>query len=153
MKTVQNTLLSAIAATSAMTLFSYIVSKKEGENFKEPRLLGEFVKKSFDTNKRTSQPLGWALHYLTGVGFAGAYKALLKIGKKRPTSQNGLLYGALAAAFGVATWRVLFKTHSNPPKTDQEGFNVQLIAAHPIFGLILSAFKGDKKSQRIGKSL
>lgn len=149
MTTVKNTVLSAIAATSAMTLFSYIVSKKEEENFKEPRLLGDFIEKSFDTSKRTSKPLGWALHYLTGIGFACAYKAFLRVGEKRPTTKNGLLYGALAAAAGVVTWGVLFKSHNNPPKTHREAFYVQLIIAHLIFGLTLSAFRGKKKSKSL----
>ena len=145
MTTVRNTVLSALTATSAMTLFSYIISKKEGENFKEPKLLGDFVKRSFNTNEETSQPMGWALHYLTGVAFTGAYKGFLSLVQKRPTAKNGLLYGALAGGAGVAMWSVLFKNHHNPPKTHREGFYTQLIIAHVIFGLTLSTFISKKK--------
>jgi hypothetical protein len=141
MATVRNTLISAIAATSTMTLFSYMVSEKEGENFKEPKLLGDFVKRSLNTSENTSRPLGWGLHYLTGVAFTGTYNVLLSLGKKRPTVKNGLLYGLLAAGTGVVTWSILYKNHHNPPKTHREGFYAQLVIAHVIFGLTLSAFK------------
>ena len=147
MKTIRNTLLSSITATSTMTLFSYIISKKEKENFREPKLLGDFVRKSFHTSKKESRYLGWALHYVTGVGFTGAYDVLLSLGRKRPTVKNGLLYGAIAGGAGVIMWRVLFKNHHNPPKTHKEGFYLQLVLAHVIFGLTLSAFK-DKKTPR-----
>ncbi|MCE7042861.1 hypothetical protein [Dyadobacter sp. CY312] len=153
MKPFRNTLISAVTATSTMTLFSYIVSKKEGENFKEPKLLGDFVKKSFNTSEKASKSLGWGLHFLTGVGFAGAYKVLLSLGKKRSTVKNGLLYGLLAGGAGVVTWSLLFKNHHNPPKTHRTGFYTQLVIAHVIFGLTLSAFKGEKKSRKISKSI
>jgi hypothetical protein len=144
MITVRNTVLAAIAATSTMTLFSYIVSKKEGENFKEPELLGEFINKSFDTSKKASEPLGWVVHYITGVGFTGAYKMLLSLTNRKPNVQNGISFGTFAGAIGVLTWNTLFKNHSNPPKTHRIGYYAQLMIAHLIFGLTLSIFSNKR---------
>ncbi|WP_147300309.1 hypothetical protein [Dyadobacter luteus] len=141
MKSVRNTLLCSIVATSTMTLFSYSISKKEGENFEEPKLLGNFVKKTFQTSKKASAFSGWGLHYLTGVVFAVVYKLLLGSANKRPSAANGLLYGTLAGGAGVVSWDILFKNHRNPPQTDRKGFYTQLVIAHIIFGLTLSAFR------------
>lgn len=141
MKPVSNIIISGLAATSAMTLFSYIVSDRQDENFREPDLLAAFLKKSFDTGKEISPPLGWATHYLIGTGFATGYTLLLRLAGTRPSSKNGILYGALAGATGLAWWKVLFENHPNPPKTHRKGFYAQLIIAHLIFGLTLSAFK------------
>ena len=38
-----NVLLAAAAGTAAMTLFSYLVSRKKNKDFREPRLLGKMV--------------------------------------------------------------------------------------------------------------
>ncbi|REA63639.1 hypothetical protein DSL64_04150 [Dyadobacter luteus] len=72
-----------------MTLFSYSISKKEGENFEDPKLLGNFVKKTFHTSKKASTFSGWGLHYLTGVVFTVAYKLLLGSVNRRPLLQTG----------------------------------------------------------------
>lgn len=145
MKPVSNTILAAVAATSAMTLFSYIASNREDENFREPELLASFLKRSADTGEKLSPPLGWVSHYLVGAGFAAGYKLLLRLADRRPSSGNGLLYGAFAGATGLAWWKVLFENHPNPPKTHRKGFYAQLMIAHLIFGLTLSAFKNKRK--------
>lgn len=141
MNTIRNTVLSAVAATSTMTLFSYFVSDQEGKNFKEPKLLGDFFKRTFNSNEKTSTLMGWTIHYLTGVGFAGVYQIFLGCGFKRPTVKNGLLYGAVAGGIGVLIWNTLFKNHPNPPKTHRKGYYLQLVVAHLIFGVTLSALK------------
>jgi hypothetical protein len=145
MKIIHNTVLSAIAATSAMTWFSYFISKKKNENFKEPKLLGDLVQRSLGTKSSGSQSLGWALHYLIGTGFTAIYKILLRYRSKKPSLKNGFQYGALAGGIGVLAWKVLFKNHNNPPKTNRKEFYTQLIFAHLIFGLTLSAFKNKRK--------
>jgi hypothetical protein len=141
-----HTALSAAAATSTMTLFSYIVSDKEGENFREPDLLGGFLEKSFGIKEKISQPLGWVSHYLIGAGFAAGYKFLLNTAETQPSPKNGILYGAFAGLAGILSWKVSFENHPNPPKTHRKGFYAQLMVAHLIFGLTLSAFKNKRDS-------
>jgi hypothetical protein len=138
------TIFSAAIATTTMTLFSYIVSKKEKENFKEPKLLGDFVERTVPIHQKSSYPLGWFMHYLTGIAFAGIYRTLLNYKTIQPGMKDGAIYGFLAGGAGVLTWNTLFKTHPNPPQTDRKEFYAQLIVAHVIFGVTLSLFNGNK---------
>jgi hypothetical protein len=144
MKPVTNTLLAAATATSAMTLFSYIASHKEDENFSEPKLLATFLERSLNIEKEAAPPLGWLSHYLIGAGFGVGYKLFLKLGKTQASPLNGLLYGAAAGASGILWWKTMFENHPNPPKTHRKGYYTQLMIAHLIFGVTLSAFK-DKR--------
>ncbi|MCF2488596.1 hypothetical protein [Dyadobacter sp. CY347] len=144
MKPATKTLLAAATATSAMTLFSYIASHKEDENFSEPALLATLLERSLDIKKEASPPLGWITHYLIGAGFGVGYKLLLKLGKIPASPQNGLLYGAFGGAVGILWWKTMLENHPNPPKTHRKGYYTQLMIAHMIFGLTMSAFK-DKR--------
>jgi hypothetical protein len=138
MKPVHNTLGAAVAATTAMTLFSYILSKKKGENFREPALLADYAKRNLGTSKKKSQPLGWATHYVVGLGFAIGYRLLLRATRLRPSPKNGIPFGAAAGVIGIFWWKNLFERHLLPPNTSKKRFFRQLIVAHLIFGLVLS---------------
>jgi len=145
MKPVTNTVISSVAATSAMTLFSYAVSDQEQENFREPDLLATFLGRTCRIGKEASLPIGWASHYLIGAGFAVAYKLFLKNKNLTPAAKNGLLFGGAAGLVGILSWETLFQTHHAPPKTKKKGFYAQLMVAHLIFGATLSVFKNKQK--------
>jgi hypothetical protein len=152
MKPISNIIYSSALATSAMTLFSYVVSEKENKNFKEPQLLGTFLRNSCDCQKviasdRLWKLAGWGLHYGIGLGFAAGYKSFIGLTGAKTSFRNGLLYGALAGVTGILTWQSLFKIHPSPPKTHRTMFYGQLFVAHLIFGLTMSAM--EKKRNKL----
>src|SRR6187402_1545068 len=86
-----------IAGTTAFTLFSYLLSKKTGKNFKEPELIGKMINRSVDgADKDTSQFAGWLSHYLIGISFAAAYKELVDKTGMKPSVTNGIIVGAVS---------------------------------------------------------
>ena len=67
-------LVATLLATSAMTLFSYIISAGFRELYKEPVLLA-FLMTSFDFKLSTRQKVifAWCLHYLIGLLFVVSF--------------------------------------------------------------------------------
>ncbi|MCF0054522.1 hypothetical protein [Dyadobacter sp. CY356] len=140
MKPAAKVVLSSVAATSAMTFFSYMVSDQKNKNFREPELLADFFE-SVDVKEKISLPSGWVTHYLIGAGFAAGYKLFLKFENKKATFRNGLFYGAIAGLTGILSWQMLFQNQHGIHKTNKKGFYAQLIIAHIIFGLTLAAIE------------
>lgn len=138
MKAAHQTTLAAIAATSSMTLFSIIASKYEGQNFREPELLGTFISKTLKTDNNTSKQLGWATHYLIGIGWAAAYGMVLKSVKERSDLKNGLLFGTFGGIAAIFAWQKLFENHPAPPQINRNKFRLQLFVAHQIYGTVLA---------------
>jgi len=144
MTTVRQIITSSVAATSAMTAFSYLLSEQKEENFREPQLLAGFVGRNLNIPDKTALPVAWVAHYLIGTGFTTGYSLIQRQKDTKPTAKNGLCYGAMAGCVGVLVWKTLFDSHTNPPKTHRKGFYAQLLVTHLIFGLTLSAFKRRK---------
>ena len=72
-------IIPAIVGTSAMTLFSYLVSESKSENFREPVVLAHLIKRlpnSFSKDK--AQIAGWSAHYATGLLFVIFYNEIWK---------------------------------------------------------------------------
>ena len=65
---------TTIAATSMMTVFSYVISESFQKLYKEPVLL-EFLMSSFHFELTASQKkvAAWCVHYLVGLLFAIIY--------------------------------------------------------------------------------
>jgi hypothetical protein len=124
----------SLAGTTAMTLFSYLISDKKKKNYSEPELLAAMVHNvAPKLDKKTALSAGWALHYAIGVGMMTAFRAASKKGSvTRP-----LVFGIVGGLIGVAAWRAMFKKHPNPPAADRKGFYKQLVPAHVIFCLPL----------------
>ncbi|MCF2446675.1 hypothetical protein L0657_22145 [Dyadobacter sp. CY345] len=145
MKPIIKTVISSLAATTAMTLFSYAVSDHEKENFREPDLLATFIGRTCGVGKEASQPMGWASHYLIGAGFAIAYLLFFKNTNLKSSVKNGILFGGGAGLVGILSWETLFQTHSAPPRTNKKEFYAQLMVAHIIFATTLALFKNNRK--------
>jgi hypothetical protein len=133
-KTINKILTSAIAGTTAMTLFSYIVSDSKKENFREPEVLAKMIKKLVpQTEKETAQLEGWLTHYGIGLLFCLMYVYLWK-NRIYPTLKSGLLLGAASGGLGIAAWHLTFKAHPNPPFKNLKKYYGHLFLAHLIFG-------------------
>lgn len=136
MNKTENTLLSASAGTTAMTLFSYLVSLTARENFSEPEHLGTMMHRLVPgSSKQASQAAGWGAHYAVGMLFVLAYQELWKTGKIKKSIKNGIILGALSGAFALLVWKTTMKSHPAPPWIDFTKFYMQLVPAHIVFAV------------------
>lgn len=129
-------LISTIAATSAMTLFSYAVSASAREVYKEPLLL-TYVLTALHLKLPANFKivLAWALHYLIGLFFVIGYHFLWINDYMELSLFSGLFLGAVSGIIGIIGWIILFKIIPKRPAIDFKGYYLQLFIAHVIFGL------------------
>ena len=129
-------LVSGVAGTSFMTLFSYLVSIADGENFSEPDRLGQLAKRLVPKlSKEQRQALGWLGHYGVGLLFALVYVELWHRGKLKPDFGTCLWLGGLSGLLAVTIWKTTFKVHPLPPLLSFNKYYLQLIPAHVIFAV------------------
>ncbi|WP_423146036.1 hypothetical protein [Rubrolithibacter danxiaensis] len=126
---------SGLTGTSAMTLFSYIVSENKEKNFKEPEVLAQLLQNMLpQIKKEPTQVAGWSMHYSMGMIFALIYEYLWQERKVKPTIKNGLILGGLSGLAGIMVWKLVFKIHPNPPKLHFNRYYGHLFLAHLVFG-------------------
>jgi hypothetical protein len=130
-------IFSAIAATSVMTLFSYVVSESARELYKEPVLL-TYLLSSFkiEVSAPTKVFLGWFLHYIIGIAFVIVYHLLWFYDIAEISWLAAFLFGAISGVIGILGWILLFEITPKKPNIDFDGYYKQLFAAHIIFGLV-----------------
>jgi hypothetical protein len=129
-----NTLLAAFLGTSAMTLFSYLVSRKKNKDFREPRLLGKMVYRAVpEIKKPESKVAGWILHCTTGLVFTIIYAELLKNKKLKSNVPDGIILGLINGVVAVGIWKATFSLHPDPPQIHFKDFYKHLILAHVVF--------------------
>lgn len=131
---IANILLAATVGTTAMTMFSYLVSKKKNKDFREPRLLGKMVYRAVpDIQKKDSKVIGWILHGSTGLAFTILYKILLEKTRLKSNVTEGILLGFVNGVAAVAIWKSVFSLHPDPPQIKFKDFYGHLILAHIVF--------------------
>lgn len=129
---------AAVVGTSFMTLYSYIIAKKEKKKFLEPQLLNELIDNSEtlpDVEGSKTHPAGWAAHYGVGLLFIAAYYILWKRSLHAPGIAKGLAIGAASGVLAIVSWEIMFTASDNPPQTDRYGYYKQLFVAHLIFSV------------------
>lgn len=133
-------LSSAIVGTSAMTLFSYLVSEIENKNFSEPEVLSQLIKRlpKISNSESSAEISGWLGHYAIGILFVAIYDELWKDKKIKPSLTSGALLGAASGLAGVAAWKSIFEIHPNPPAMNLKKYFGHLIIAHIVFGIFSS---------------
>jgi hypothetical protein len=132
----ENTLLSALAGTTVMTLFSYLVSMVVRENFSEPEHLGTMMHRLVPgSSKKITQIAGWGTHYAVGLLFVLGYQELWNTGKIKKSIRNGIILGALSGGLAVLVWKATMKSHPAPPWIDFTKFYIQLVPAHIVFAV------------------
>lgn len=132
---------TSLAATLAMTAFSYGFSYMVKGNYKEPQLLNYLLAKIPSTKKsffKSGDIIGWLIHFITGFLFVVLFAIISFHYSIKPTAGVGLIYGFIIGLIGVIIWSILFKLHPSPPKTNRVLFFTQLIIAHIIFGLVMA---------------
>lgn len=134
-------LLATIAATSAMTLFSYVVSASFRELYKEPVLLTFLLAQlKIDVSIQAKATLAWLLHYFIGLIFVFIYYLLWFHNILKLSFLNAFLLGATSGIIGIIGWMILFRLADYKPKIDFKGYYIQLFFAHIIFGLTAALF-------------
>lgn len=132
-------LLPSVAGTSAMTLFSYLVSESKNRNFREPEVLGQLIQrmpKGF--LKEHAQFAGWFIHYAIGVIFMVFYNELWKQKRIQPSLTSGAVLGGVSGLAGIIGWKGMFEVHPNPPTKNLKSFFGHLMLAHVVFGIFCS---------------
>lgn len=129
-------IFSSIVGTSAMTIFSHLVSASENKNFSEPKVLGQLIKRLLRSNSgNKSKIAGWSLHYVIGFLFVAFYNELWKRKVINPTLTSGVLLGASSGLAGITGWKFMFELHPNPPAKNLKQFFGHLMLAHIVFGI------------------
>lgn len=132
-------LASAIIGTSAMTLFSYLISRSENRNYREPEILSQLVKRlPIDASKESADIAGWLAHYTVGTLFVAIYNELWKRKKIEPGLTSGALLGAVSGLVGISGWKIVFNIHPDPPIKNLKTYFGHLILAHIVFGIFSS---------------
>ncbi|MGE5943964.1 MAG: hypothetical protein ACM31G_06455 [Flavobacteriales bacterium] len=145
------TLISAIVGTTAMTLFSYIVSESKNKNFREPEVLGQLVERLPNKiSNKSAQITGWGTHYAIGILFMLIYTKLLEQTKAKTSLTSGTLLSITSGLTGIMGWKGMFEGHPNPPSKNLKSFFGHLMLAHIVFGIFsASSYKlmnGNKNS-------
>ena len=133
-------ILVAIGATSAMTWFSYVMSKSFQELYKEPVLLSFALKKTnISLSKKSQKTLGWLIHYIIGFLFVVGYH-IVWVKNMLPVSPlSALILGVISGVIGILSWIVIFKMTDHQPPIDFKGYYIQLFFAHIIFAFTATA--------------
>jgi hypothetical protein len=137
--TIEESLLSGVTGTTAMTAYSYLVSDGKEKWFKEPEILNQLLfriqqQRKISVEKEKHHIAGFLLHYCTGTLFSGFYHAVWKKKFKANGLLNGLAFGLTFGLLGISIWKTVFKLHPHPPKIDLKSYIGHLIIAHLIFG-------------------
>jgi len=150
-----NIIIASIVGTSFMTLYSYIISKREKDQFVEPVLINELIDRSevlpdIDNAEKAVHPAGWLGHYGIGVAFVLAYYILWRRSLTSPSIAKGLAIGAASGLVGIGSWKIMFAANDNPPQNDRYKYYRQLFIAHLIFTVF--ALYGYKLPDYLSKS-
>jgi hypothetical protein len=128
----------SIAATSAMTLFSYAASTRFRELYKEPVLLAYvLIRLKFDLPIKST--IGWLLHYVIGFLFVLGYHILWHKNILPISILSALLLGVLSGIIGILSWMFIFKITDHEPTVDFKGYYLQLFVSHIIFAAVATA--------------
>ena len=130
-------LITTIAATSLMTLFSYVVSASARELYKEPVLLTYLLSSlKIEVSPQIKTFLAWLLHYIIGLLFVLIYHYLWVYDLVEMSWPAAFLLGAASGIIGIFGWILLFKIVPQKPNINFKGYYVQLFFAHIIFGVV-----------------
>lgn len=128
-------LFSGIIGTSAMTIFSYLVSELMSENFREPEIQTILIKNILPTAKQYAPFLAWSLHYFIGFSFVFIYVRLWDYNKLKSNIESGMFLGAVSGIVGIIGWWFTLKIYPNLPIINPKHFFILLFFAHIILGL------------------
>jgi hypothetical protein len=131
----QKVLFSGASATTAMTLFSFIVSDITGKHYKETDLLKRYLQKP-GMKEDLAAFIAWTAHYTVGELFAMLYHLHWKKKNEAPSAANGALLGACSGVIAILTWKKILQTCPNLKLTNRSDYYRHLLIAHIVFGIV-----------------
>jgi len=133
-------IIVTIAATTAMTFFSYVMSNTFRELYKEPVLLTFVLEKlKINLSEKSKQIWAWLIHYFIGLLFVIGYHLLWSDHILPISPLIAVIFGAISGIIGIIGWFFLFKITHHQPQIDFKGYYIQLFFAHVIFGIVATA--------------
>lgn len=126
---------AALTGTTVMSAFSYIVSKKENKQFREPELLNKLISR-MPMEVRTSKEsiVGWAVHYIVGLMFCTLYDRIWQRLTPAERMLTALPIGAFSGIVGAIVWKSTLKLHPFPPIIGYKKYYLHIVLAHVVFG-------------------
>ena len=130
-------LYSSLAATSAMTVFSYAFSFLTGTNLREPHILAQLTSRLIPWQaKKKNIFTGWLLHYAVGLLFTEMYIQFWKNSSPNTEKRAGLIFGGLMGLAAILIWKFTLFVHPFPSAINFELFSLNLFLGHLVFGII-----------------
>lgn len=128
---------ASVAATSAMTLCSYVFSAVCKKNYREPQHLAGLAQEDDPAGSPLKhRATGWLLHYTAGVIWAIAYA--VPIGEHRLSSRTrSTILGAGSGLLAGMVWKLALNKHPHTARRVHPTFFVQLVPAHVVFAITL----------------
>jgi Na+/proline symporter len=123
---------AGLYGTTAMTAFSYALSAKKKNDFREPALLAKMLHRK-GLKKSTAKISGWLIHYAVGFLFTAAYSMIWEK-KNARLLPSGTAMGGICGLIGVAAWKITLQQQTFPPLLNYRKFYRQLVIAHLFFG-------------------
>jgi hypothetical protein len=129
---------AAVAGTTVMTAFSYLISGRRKKSVREPELLGSLTQGLFPSLKnRKATIAGWELHYFVGLSWTFFYALLQRKYQEKFFLQRSLPFGAFSGTVAILCWMLFFKSNPNPPRIHYPTFFRRLFIAHFPFSIIM----------------
>ena len=133
-------LIASFIGTVVMTAFSYYISERFNELFKEPVLLNLVISSlKIELIAKRKSAIGWCIHFLIGLLFVIGYHMIWIFSDIDPTWFCGLIFGIISGFIGIISWHFMFKLGENPPKIKFKEYYTQLFFAHILFALAVVA--------------
>lgn len=134
-------LWASLAATTAMTLFSYVVSALSGKWYNEPQLLQfVFSQSRWAMSSGLKFAAAWILHYVIGLVFVMVLDLIVETPLPELAFTSTLIFGTIIGTIGILGWEMMFRWAVKPVETDRAGYYSQLFIAHLIFAFVTMAF-------------
>jgi len=121
----------ALVATSAMTLFSYLLSALLQANFREPELLEHVL---LALKEPAAAILAWIIHYAVGFLFVIVYAYFWSV-RKVAVMKSRVLLGFLSGLIAWLAWYLVLQARPDLPVANHIAYYIQLVAAHVVFGI------------------
>lgn len=126
-------MITALAATTAMTLWSHLVGRLLDQDYTEPQILEEIFSDSWGEQGAL---FAWSLHYALGLVMTVWLWLMFSFSGIENDYLVGGWFGLLAGAVGVVGWMVIFLIKYRPQQTGLPGFYLQLLGGHALFGIL-----------------
>ena len=130
-------LYSSIAATSAMTVFSYAFSFITGTNLRGPDILAQLTSRLMPWQaKKKNIITGWLLHYAVGLLFTEMYIQFWKNSSPNTEKRTGLIFGGMIGLAAILIWKFTLAVHPFSPAINFGLLSLNLFLGHLVFGII-----------------